>query len=416
MSNGWSGGQYSLFRALLGAYLLVHHARLLPWAAQAFAGAGRSADPPNPWARLFPNLLALHDGPAIVRALLVLGGLAALLLALGAFDRIAAVVLAYIGACLLGRNPLIASPASPLLGGLLLAHALVPGAPYGSWKARGRADPRGGWAMPRPLFLAAWIVVALGYGYRGLTRLTSPSWIDGTALAGALAGPLARPGPLRDLLLLLPPAALGSITWGGLGLDLLFAPLALWRRLRPWVWLGQTAAHVGLLVLFDFADLALALLLVQLFIFDPAWVRPRGARTERLFYDGHCALCHGTVRFVLAEDRAGTALDFAPLQGPRLEAAVGPAVATGLPDSLALLTEDRRLLVRSSAVAHVLARLGGLWRVLGALLAAIPRPARDAAYSAVARARHRVFGRRADLCPIVPEDLRGRFDLGGAEA
>jgi hypothetical protein len=32
MRNGWTGGQYSLFRAVFGIYLLVHFAQLTPWA------------------------------------------------------------------------------------------------------------------------------------------------------------------------------------------------------------------------------------------------------------------------------------------------------------------------------------------------------------------------------------------------
>jgi len=373
MDNGWTGGQYSLFRALLGAYLLAYYSRLAPWGAGMFS----SAAPPSPatsWSGWFPNVLALHDAPALTHALLVLGTLAAALLALGAFDRLAAIVLCYLGACMVARDPLLANPGLPPLGALLLAHAAIPGAPYGSWKARGRADPRGRFAVPRRLFLAAWIAVALAYAYAGLTRLGDvPVW--------------AGPGP-----------------W------LLFALLAPFRRLRPWLWLGMA----GLLAArspFDGADWTLALLLVHLFLFDPAWIGPRGERTERLFYDGHCALCHGMVRFVLAEDRSGTALDFAPLQGPGLPAAVGAAAAASLPDSLVLLTADRRVLVRSSAVAHALARLGGLWRVLGGALAATPRPLRDAGYAAIARVRRRVFGTRDAVCPIISPDLRRRFDL-----
>lgn len=40
MNNGWSGGQYSLFRALLGLYLLVHFADLVPWGAELFSRRG----------------------------------------------------------------------------------------------------------------------------------------------------------------------------------------------------------------------------------------------------------------------------------------------------------------------------------------------------------------------------------------
>jgi predicted DCC family thiol-disulfide oxidoreductase YuxK len=34
-----------------------------------------------------------------------------------------------------------------------------------------------------------------------------------------------------------------------------------------------------------------------------------------VFYDGHCGLCHGFIRFLLARDPGGEKFDFAPLQG-----------------------------------------------------------------------------------------------------
>jgi hypothetical protein len=34
MSNGWTGGQYSLFRIAFGVYLCVHFGQLAPWAAE----------------------------------------------------------------------------------------------------------------------------------------------------------------------------------------------------------------------------------------------------------------------------------------------------------------------------------------------------------------------------------------------
>jgi predicted DCC family thiol-disulfide oxidoreductase YuxK len=40
----------------------------------------------------------------------------------------------------------------------------------------------------------------------------------------------------------------------------------------------------------------------------------------------------------------------------------------------------------------------------------IPRPVRDAAYDLIARFRYRIFGTRDEMCPIVPAELRTRFD------
>ena len=133
-------------------------------------------------------------------------------------------------------------------------------------------------------------------------------------------------------------------------------------------------------------------------------------KTETLFYDGHCALCHGTVKFVIKRDRTGTTFRFAPLQGETFQALVPVEKRAELPDSIVIRTADGSLLARSDAVVRLLERLGGGWRILGAILAAIPRGLRDAVYDFVARIRYRVFGKRDDLCPIVPPALRQRFD------
>ena len=71
---------------------------------------------------------------------------ASLALAAGWHDRAAALFIWYAGACLLGRNPLIANPSLPFVGWLLLAWAVL--AP----------DER----LPT-LRTAAWVVMAAGY-------------------------------------------------------------------------------------------------------------------------------------------------------------------------------------------------------------------------------------------------------------
>jgi predicted DCC family thiol-disulfide oxidoreductase YuxK len=73
-------------------------------------------------------------------------------------------------------------------------------------------------------------------------------------------------------------------------------------------------------------------------------------------------------------------------------------------------TGDAAFLERSDACIHVLRRLGGGSRIAAAVVAAIPRPLRDALYDLIARTRYRFIGRRDDLCPVVLPELRDRFD------
>jgi len=138
--------------------------------------------------------------------------------------------------------------------------------------------------------------------------------------------------------------------------------------------------------------------------------RPSAAQTERIFYDGHCGLCQGFVRFVIPRDPAGGKFRFAPLQGSTFESLVPAERRAGLPDSMVVLTSDGALLVRSDAVIHVLRRLGGFWKFIAGAISIIPRPIRDATYNFIARVRYRIFGRRDNVCPVTPPELRARFD------
>jgi predicted DCC family thiol-disulfide oxidoreductase YuxK len=125
--NGWTGGQYSLVRALLGLWLAVRF-------ASAFA-----ADP------------GVIPGAGLVASALLLAGWC---------DRVASLaILAIFGSAKDG------SVMAVVVAWPLLSHLLLPPAPFGSLAARGRTDPRGGWAYPDRLLAGArWAVLAIdGY-------------------------------------------------------------------------------------------------------------------------------------------------------------------------------------------------------------------------------------------------------------
>jgi hypothetical protein len=224
----------------LGAYLAIHFAMLLPYGAELFSSRGIL--PHAPFVTLFP------DAPPFVAALLLAGILASLAFAFEFHDRIAAVIVWAILAALFCRNPLIGNPSLPFVGFMLLLYAF---------------------ADERERTTAAWIVTSIAYSYSGWTKLASPSWIDGTALVHVLTNPLARPTSLRLALLALPSPVLHALTWGALALELLYAPLALSRRARPVIWTSMLLMHLGLLATIDFADLSIAMVIVQLMTFDP---------------------------------------------------------------------------------------------------------------------------------------------------
>lgn len=407
MANGWSGGQYSLFRVALGLYLLVHFGHLAPWSAEVFSSAGMlpSAEL-SPLTRAFPNVLALVDHPAFVIAFCMSGAVASVALIAGRHDRIAALWCWYVLACLFGRNPLIQNPSLPYTGWMLLLHAALPRAPYGSLAARGRSDPGGTWAFSPPLFAAAWIVLAISYSYSGWTKLFSPTWVSGDTVTAVLNNPLARDWMLRDVVLMLPPVVLKLVTWFILYIELLFAPLALWARARPWIWLGMLLVQIGLALLLSFPDLTFAMLLFHLVTFDPAWLGRKSLSRVTVLFDGSCALCHATVRFLLAED-ALQELRFAPLGGEAAHALI--AECADLPVSMLVHTADGRVLVEDDGLLHLLDAFGGLWRVLAIAARVLPKPLRRRIYSAIGNRRHRLFGRTTSACPRVSSSMRKRI-------
>ena len=138
---------------------------------------------------------------------------------------------------------------------------------------------------------------------------------------------------------------------------------------------------------------------------------PRATATgEHLFYDGECGLCHRWVLFTLKRERGRALFRYAPLQGPTFERVVPAEARAALPDSIVVRTEDGRLLVRSAAVRHVLARIGGFWGFAGFLYGLVPRFLRDWGYDCVARVRKRLFAKPEAACPLVPRELAQRFD------
>jgi predicted DCC family thiol-disulfide oxidoreductase YuxK len=133
---------------------------------------------------------------------------------------------------------------------------------------------------------------------------------------------------------------------------------------------------------------------------------------ERLFYDGHCGLCHHAVQFLLAEDHDGSRFRYAPLDSGVFRNTIPEVTRQALPDSVVVwIPEPGTALTRSAAALHAMRRLGGYWRALAAVASLIPGSVLDTAYDAIARVRKRIFASPQEACPLIPRELRSRFDL-----
>ena len=146
---------------------------------------------------------------------------------------------------------------------------------------------------------------------------------------------------------------------------------------------------------------------------------PSASPQTLILYDGVCALCNGTVRFLLRHDRSNDRKNdrsdqfrFAPLQSAAARSVLQRhgLDAGGLRTVFVVANygeASERVLTKSSAALYAAGRLGGWWK-LSAAGYAIPRVLRDAVYGLVARFRYRLFG-KYETCPL-PDPLdRDKF-------
>lgn len=122
--------------------------------------------------------------------------------------------------------------------------------------------------------------------------------------------------------------------------------------------------------------------------------------------DAHCGLCARGARWIARNDHE-QAFRIIPMQSA-LGASLMRHFGMDPEDPLSwLFLEDGLGYSSLDAVMQVGARLGGVWKCLGALRV-VPAPVRDAAYGFVARHRYKVMG-RADLCAMPDPDVQLRL-------
>jgi predicted DCC family thiol-disulfide oxidoreductase YuxK len=124
-----------------------------------------------------------------------------------------------------------------------------------------------------------------------------------------------------------------------------------------------------------------------------------------LFFDGDCAFCSQSVRWVVRLDKRAN-VSFAPLQG-ELAAEMGFSQhAAEIGGTLVLLREsDGRVFTHSDGWIELANALGGCWRVL-TIFRFVPKSLRDGVYHWVARNRYHFMG-KSDSCSMPdPEVLK----------
>lgn len=381
---------------LLGFLLEMLPDAALRFSHQGLAGAG----PVQPILGVLPSILMIDDGPQFVTLLVGFAALLTIPLCVGWFDRVAAVLIWYLLACLNWRYPVDGGQSVFLIGWLLLGHVIMPPRPRGALSARACPDGGLSWRMPWLLHAAAWFLLALTYTGAGLGKLSVEA--HSASLHIGAAGALAP---------VLPVAVIGPLVWVTLLVELAFAPLALCRWLRPLLWGWTLIVHQVLIGSLYSGDANLGVLLLHLFCFDPAWIRPIAANTaEIVLYESRSRLAQRLVRFLLAEDWSGSAFRFATFQSATAQRSAANHSNQPLGTELSILTGDGKLLVKSAALLYAMHRLGGMWAILADLAALLPRVVRDVAYDGLARIGRRLGPAPRDAWAAFGAEVRDRFE------
>lgn len=248
----YSYQQLAWFRRILALYLFIHFLRLIPYANEVFSE------------------FVDHDETSFRFSMInyqfvtISATIASILFGLNIWSRVSAMCLYLVWSSFLWQNLFISNPGMAYVGWLLLIMASVPSLPKHAREA-----------IPKRVFWAAWILMALGYTLSGIHKLQCQSWRDGTALRWVLEGPLGRTNWITKLMLYMAPDFILKImTWMTLAGEVLFLPLGIFHHTRKWFWLFFVFVHLGILCTVRFADLTFGVLMIHLFTFDVRWVKP----------------------------------------------------------------------------------------------------------------------------------------------
>lgn len=133
--------------------------------------------------------------------------------------------------------------------------------------------------------------------------------------------------------------------------------------------------------------------------------RHNGIVAGVILFDGTCAFCERSVRFIANRDNGY--FKFGASQNPEGRALLSKYGTNREAARSLILIENGEVSLRSTAVLKIARRMAAPWR-WAAILLVIPAPIRDAVYRAVAAVRHRLAG-PSNACEIPPTEIRARL-------
>jgi len=373
--------QFAIFRMIFGLYLFIHFLYLIPVADEIWSRSGFISDVKyNLSYGMFPNILYLFDTALPVMIFVSVLALLSFCIMIGCFRRSTSLLLWYGWACLFHQNNLILNPGLPMVGWLLLALVIIP-----KGEGWGVEKHDTSWVMPPILYWGAWIIVGVSYTISGVDKAMAPSWIDGSAITHLLNNPLARDYFIRDFLLFVPELIRQMITWSALVLEIGFALLVIFSKTRVYAWFMIMAMHLGILLIVDFVDLTLGVIMIHLFTFDANWFKSEN-KQHIVIYDGVCGFCNKSVDTLMRLDEKNI-FQYTSQQGEFVKTL---DIASDM-DSI-VFYKDGVLHYKSAAILGILRSLGGIW-VFANVFYLIPELMRDFVYDLIAKYRYNIFGK-----------------------
>lgn len=260
------GHQFSIFRVVFGLYLIFQFIEIWIYSADIYGQQGFFE---------YSN----QDMTEFARnSMFGFTVLTSLFYTLGLQRRWAAAVLALLWAFLNFRIPFVTVPSHGYIGWFLLVSILIPGGEPWSLSKRDL-----NWRMPPLILESAWFVIGLSYTASGLDKLLAPSWLNGEAMLLVLKSPVAFSSWGQELILSAPTWLTQILTWSALILEVVYAPLCLFKGTRKLAWIMIVALHLQALYLLDIRSVSIMMLIAHGFVFDPEWLefkKPREAKSE----------------------------------------------------------------------------------------------------------------------------------------
>jgi predicted DCC family thiol-disulfide oxidoreductase YuxK len=124
-----------------------------------------------------------------------------------------------------------------------------------------------------------------------------------------------------------------------------------------------------------------------------------------ILFDGTCAFCERSVRFVANRDDGF--FRFGASQNPEGRALLERFGTSRESARSIILIEGGRVYLHSDATLRIAGHLSAPWKYFQVLLW-VPKPLRDAVYRAVAAIRTRLAG-TSNACEIPPPEIRERL-------